>query len=77
MGIMAIVSNDVIRERFECFSLKDSDNKSLSPPTEKLREPMIKCKHLFICSGATLIRSIIYTSDKRVKRKEKYRVTQK
>ena len=48
-------------------STKYSDNKTSSSQNEKLREPMIKCKHLFICSGATLIRSIVYTSDKRMK----------
>jgi hypothetical protein len=30
----------------------------------EVREPMSRCKHLFICSGATLIRSIENTPDK-------------
>jgi hypothetical protein len=64
---MAIVSTDVTPKKTSSASIKFSDRKISSDPTEKLREPMIKYKHLLICSGATLIRNIVYTSDKRIR----------
>jgi hypothetical protein len=62
---VAIVSTDVTPKETSSVFIKYSDRKISSAPTEKLREPMIKYKHLLICSGATLIISIVYTSDKR------------
>jgi hypothetical protein len=53
---------------------KYSDKKTLRSKEvhglKKLQEPMFRCKHLFICSGATLIKSIVYTSDKMTRRKK-------
>ncbi len=69
---MAIVSNDIITEEISSDLFQNSDREVSIVPTKKLREPVVKCKYLSTCSGATLIRSIIvHTSDKRIIRRIK------
>jgi rRNA-processing protein FCF1 len=66
--VVVVISNDItLKEKTSSTSIKYSDKKLSSGTAEKLREPMIKYKHLPICSGATLIRSVVHTSDKRIR----------
>ena len=64
--VVAIVSNDIMTKEISSDLFQNSDREVLAVPIKKLREPVIKYKYLFKCSGATLIRSVVRTSDKRI-----------
>ena len=62
---MALVSGDIIvleKLREEEQNIVGRNIRELKQyiAERKIREPMSRCKHLFICSGATLIKSIAY-----------------
>ena len=69
--VVAIVSNDIMTKEISSDLFQNSDREVSIVPTRKLREPVVKCKYLSTCSGATLIGSIVRTSDKRIIRRIK------
>ena len=64
--VVAIVSNDIMTKEISSDLFQNSDREVLDVPIKKLRETVIKYKYLFKCSGATLIISVVRTSDKRI-----------